>query len=452
MERLTGKSQVLSWAIYDFANTIYSMNIITMYFAQWVIVDNLKEDIWYSAAYALSMLLVALSMPVLGAISDSHGKRKPFLLTLTLGCVAGTLFIGVVSNNVAQVDLRVHLALILFVITNFSYEGGLVFYNALLPQVSTPKNIGRVSGLGVALGYMGAIVGLLLVKPFVEGHLFGLKIPLVSQAGREKAFIPTALFFLLFSLPIFLWVREKVEPTQARLRIGIRHAFRRVWEGLTRTKKYPGVLRFLIADYFFEDAIATVIIFMAVYAQVVMGMGDEVKIWFFILSTTSAVVGSFLAGMVTDRIGPKKTLFWVVLGWIVCLLVVMFTFDRTIFWIVGSCIGIFLGSTWTASRPLLTSLVPKEMVGEFFGLYSLSGRAAAIIGPLLWGGAVLYFRQDNFLVIKILAFLESIGVSLSIELLRTIQYRFAVAVMVLVMILGLFIFIKVPDRFERKTS
>ncbi len=452
MQTLPGKSQVLSWALYDFANTIYSMNILTMYFAQWVIVDNLKEDIWYGAAYALSMLLVALSMPVLGAISDSHGKRKPFLLTLTLGCVAGTLFIGVVSNNVARVDLRVYLALILFVMTNFSYEGGLVFYNALLPQVSTPKNIGRVSGLGVALGYMGAIVGLLLVKPFVDGHLFGLQIPLVSQAGREKAFIPTALFFLLFSLPIFVWVREKVEPTQARLRIGVSHAFRRVWEALTRTKKYPGVLRFLIADYFFEDAIATVIIFMAVYAQVVMGMGDEVKIWFFIVSTTSAVAGSFLAGIAADRIGPKKTLFWVVLGWIVCLSVVMVTFDHTIFWIVGSCIGIFLGSTWTASRPLLTSLVPKEMVGEFFGLYSLSGRAAAIIGPLLWGGAVLYFKQDNFLVIKILAFLESMGVILSIELLRTIQYRFAVAVLVLVMILGLVIFLKVPDKFERKTS
>jgi len=452
MQKLTGKSQVYSWAVYDFANTIYSMNIITMYFAQWVIVDNHKEDIWYSVSYALSMLLVALSMPVLGAISDSCGKRKPFLLTLTLGCVVGTLLIGLVSNNVAQADLRVYLALILFVITNFSYEGGLVFYNALLPQVSTPKNIGKVSGLGVALGYVGAIVGLLLVKPFVEGHLFGMKIPLVSAAGREKAFIPTAIFFLLFSLPLFLRVREKIEPKKDQLRMGIRNAFKRVWEGLTRTKKYPGVLRFLIADYFFEDAIATVIIFMAVYAQVVMGMGDEVKIWFFIVSTTSAVVGSFLAGFFTDWIGPKKTLFWVVLGWIISLSVVMFTFDHTIFWVIGSFVGIFLGSTWTASRPLLTSLVPREMVGEFFGLYSLSGRAAAIIGPLLWGGAVLYFKQDNLLVRKAVSFLESAGVTFPAQVLETIQYRVAIGVLISVMILGLIIFVKVPDRFKGKTS
>lgn len=452
MEKEIKKSQIYSWATYDFANTIYSMNIITMYFAQWVIVDNHKEDIWYSVSYALSMLLVALSMPVLGAISDSYGKRKPFLLTLTLGCVAGTLLIGLVSNNVAQVDLRIYLALILFIITNFCYEGGLVFYNALLPQVSTPKNIGKVSGLGVALGYVGAIVGLLLVKPFVEGHLFGMEIPLVSEAGREKAFIPTAVFFLLFSLPLFLRVREKIEPKKDQLRMGIRNAFRRVWEGLIQTKKYPGVLRFLIADYFFEDAIATVIIFMAVYAQVVMGMGDEIKIWFFIVSTTSAVVGSFLAGFFTDWIGPKKTLFWVVLGWIISLSVVMFTFNQTIFWIIGSFIGIFLGSTWTASRPLLTSLVPREMVGEFFGLYSLSGRTAAIIGPLLWGGAVLYFKQDNLLVKRAVSFLESAGVTFSAQVLETIQYRFAIGVLIFLMILGLIIFVKVPDRFKRKTS
>ena len=450
MEKSPKKMEVFGWGIYDFANTIYSMNIITMYFAQWVIVDNQKEDIWYSISYALSMLLVALIMPVMGAISDSSGRRKPYLLMLTLGCVVGTFFIGVISNNVAQVDLRVYLALIFFVITNFCYEGGLVFYNSLLPKVSTPQNIGKVSGLGVALGYTGAIVGLLLVKPFVEGNLFGMKLPLVSGPGREKAFIPTAIFFVFFSLPIFLWVKEKMQPTSVRIKTGVKQAFKRVWEGLTKTKKYPGVVRFLIADYFFEDAIATVIIFMAVYAQLVMGMGDEVKVWFFIISTTSAVVGSFLSGILTDLIGPKKTLFFVVIGWIISLSIVMFTSDQTIFWIIGSCVGIFLGSTWTASRPLLTSLVPKDMVGEFFGLYSLSGRAAAIIGPLLWGGAVLYFKKDNFLVKKALFFLESTGMRFTPEVLNTIQYRFAVGVLVLVMILGLIIFIKVPDKFKRK--
>jgi UMF1 family MFS transporter len=443
-----------SWAFYDFANTIFSMNIVTMYFAQWIIVDNKKEDIYYSTSYALSMFLVAITMPVLGAISDVKGKRKPFLLTLTLGCIFSTILIGVISNNVVDINTKIFLALAFFVVANFCYEGGLVFYNALLPEVSAKDNIGKVSGLGVSLGYVGAIVGLLLIKPFVDGNLFGMKIPFTNDGGREKAFIPTALFFLLFSFPLFLWVKEKVResfdklkiPPEAGEKVKIKMAFLRVWEGISNTQKYPGVLRFLIANFFLADAIATVSIFMAVYAQLVMGFPDSVKIWFFIVSTTSAVIGSFLCGYVTDFIGPKKTLFFVIIGWILSLSIVMFIADKTIFWIMGSLVGIFLGSTWTASRPLLTSLAPKEVLGQFFGLYSLSGKAAAILGPILWGGMTLYFKADKVIVQNVISFLRNLGVTFTDQVISTIQYRFAVGALVLMMILGLIIFIKVPDR------
>jgi UMF1 family MFS transporter len=443
------KLAVFSWGLYDFANTIFSMNIITMYFAQWLIVDNHKEDIWYSVGYSFSMLLVALIMPVLGAISDQHQKRKPYLLFLTLGCVVGTLCVGVVSNLSPHLDIRIYLALLFFVIANFCYEGGLVFYNSLLPEVSTPQNIGRVSGIGVALGYVGAIIGLLLVKPFVQGTLFNMKLPTILAGGREKAFIPTAIFFLIFGLPIFFWVKEKHLLLEKK-KTEIKKAIKNVWEGISQTKKYPGVLRFLIADYFFEDAIATVIIFMAVYAQVVMGMGDEVKIWFFIIATTFAVVGSFLCGYVSDWLGPKKTLSLVVLGWIFSLMAMIFTQNQTVFWVIGILVGIFLGSTWTTARPLLTTLSPQEKLGQFFGLYALSGRTAAIIGPLIWGGAVLYLKKDSWVAQKTIALLASWGISLSVHETATIQYRFAILSLVLVMILGWVIFRKVPDLHKAK--
>ncbi len=437
------KIEVLSWGIYDFANTIFSMNVITMYFAQWVIVDNQIEDIWYSIAYALSMLLVALTMPVLGAVSDSRGKRKPYLLILTLGCILGTFLIGAVSTRIPNLDIRIFSALFFFVLANYCFEGGLVFYNALLPEVSTPQNIGKISGFGVALGYVGAIVGLLLVKPFVTGNFFGLQF---GSGGRDKAFIPTAIFFLLFSLPIFILVKERIKSPAESKKIKVKEAFEKVREGIVNTKKYPGVLRFLIADYFFEDAIATVIIFMAVYAQVVMNMGDEVKMIFFWIATSFAVLGSFLSGLISDRIGPKKTLFFVVLGWILSLCVIMLTTHPVYFWIMGPIVGICLGSTWTTSRPLLTTLAPRETLGQFFGLYALSGRAAAIIGPLLWGGTVLYLKKDNPLVNGIIGFLEKMGVNLSGQVLNTVQYRFGILVLVFMMILGLLIFIKVPDK------
>jgi UMF1 family MFS transporter len=440
---LQKRIEVLSWAVYDFANTIFSMNVITMYFAQWVIIDNHKEDIFYSVTYALSMLLVALTMPVLGAVSDNRGKRKPYLLILTLGCILGTFLIGGVSTAIADINFKIFSALFFFLLANFCFEGGLVFYNALLPEVSSPKNIGKVSGFGVALGYLGAIVGLLLVKPFVTGSFFGIQF---SSGGRDKAFIPTAIFFLLFSLPTFIFVKEKANLVKDENKVRIKKAFKKVWDGIVNTRKYPGVLRFLIADYFFEDAIATVIIFMAVYAQVVMNMGDEVKIYFFWFATTFAVIGSFLSGLISDRIGSKKTLFVVVVGWILSLSVIIFTTRPIYFWITGSFIGIFLGSTWTTSRPLLTTLVPKKMLGQFFGLYSLSGRAAAIIGPLLWGGTVLYFRKDNIMVKGVINALSNFGINFSEQVLNTIQYRFAILILILLMLVGLIIFIKVPDK------
>jgi UMF1 family MFS transporter len=443
------KKGILGWAIYDFANTIFSMNIVTMYFAQWIVVDNKVEDIYYSISYSTSMLLVALTMPALGAVSDARGKRMPFLLTLTLLCVMATGALGIIGNASADLGIRVLVALVLFAAANYCYEGGLVFYNALLPEVSTPETVGKVSGWGVGLGYVGAIAGLLLVKPFVDGRLFGLNLGF-SHGGRQDAFIPTAVFFLLFSLPTFFWIKEKLPEIHSKIKIG--EAFRRVWEGISQTRRFPGVLRFLVAYHFFSDAIATVSIFMAVYAQVVMGFPDSVKLWFFVVATTFAVLGSFLCGFLTDSIGPKKTLVFTVLGWIVSLLVITLSTNQTVFWIMGPVIGICLGATWTASRPLLVELVPRETLGQFFGLYALAGKVAAVIGPLVWGATVLYLKADNPLVRKLLAFLTGAGLKLSPDSLSTIQYRLAIVALILMMAVGLVILLRVPDRFRRNAG
>jgi len=443
------KKTVLGWAIYDFANTIFSMNIVTMYFAQWIVVDNKVEDVYYSISYSASMLLVALTIPALGAVSDAKGKRMPYLVVLTILCVLATAALGITGNAVGDAGIRVLVALIMFALANYCYEGGLVFYNALLPDVSTPESMGKVSGWGVALGYVGAIAGLLLVKPFVDGRLFGLELPF-SQGGRQDAFIPTAIFFLLFSVPTFFWVRERLPEIRSKIRIG--EAFRRVWEGISNTRKFPGVLRFLVAYYFFSDAIATVTIFMAVYAQVVMGFPDAVKMWFFMVATTFAVLGSFLCGYVTDWIGPKRTLAFTVLGWILSLVVISLSADQTVFWIMGPVIGICLGSTWTASRPLLAGLVTRETLGQFFGLYALAGKVAAVVGPLLWGVTVLYFKAENPLVRKLLSLCSGLGLNLSAGSVSTIQYRLAILVLVSMMAVGLLILLGVPDRFGRKVS
>jgi UMF1 family MFS transporter len=433
--------QVWGWAIYDFANTIFSMNILTLYFACWLIIDNGIEDIWYSLIFSFSMFLSAISMPILGVVSDAIGRKKSFLILFTLGCVLATFLLGIVAKLDLAFGWKMFLALAVFAVANYCFQGGLVFYNALLPSVSAPNRIGQVSGLGVSLGYFGAIAGMFLVLPFVQG-----KVPFFSLPGKQQAFIPTAIFLLLFSLPTFLWVKRDLPLRNVSPRII--EALKSLWQDLKDTKRYPGVLRFLISDFMFEDAIATAILFMAVYTQAVMGFDEQDKTFLFAVSTTFAALGSLGCGWFTDKVGPKRTLSLVVWGWILCLVAVSLTSTRWLFWILASLVGIFLGSTWTASRPLLAGLVPKEKMGQFFGLYSLSGRAAAIIGPLIWGLVVLSFKQDSALVDGFGSLAGKLGIGFSEQTLQTIEYRFAVLALALLMLVGWIFYRKVPDRFR----
>ncbi len=418
----------MGWVIYDFANTIFSMNVVSLYFSLWITVDNGREEILVSLANSASMLLVALSMPILGVISDRYRRRMPFLLGLTLTCVAFTSLISICGWAISSTGWRVALALGLFVGANYSYQGGLVFYNALLPQISPPKRMGRISGYGTAMGYLGAIVGLALVMPFDTGSLLGWEIPFISGGGRVATFLPTGVFFLLFSAPTFLLIREEGEKSPLS-GINLKEIWRKVWEGISDTRRYPGVLRFLISKYLYEDAIATVIIFMGVFGNRVMGFSDSILVPFLMVSTTTAVIGSLIFGYLTDRIGPKKTLCWVLVGWILCLGGLVISSSPTLFWIIGSLVGTFLGGTWASSRPLLVSLVPEDMLGEFFGLYSLSGKLAAIAGPLIWGGVVLLFRPWGI-----------------------VKYKVAVVSLVLMVTSGLVVLLGVPGSEKGKLA
>ena len=415
--------RVFSWAFYDFANTIYSMNVVSLYFSLWITVDNGRGDILVSAANSISMALVALTMPLLGALSDQIRRRMPFLMGLTAGCILFTALIGLIGGSGMGAGVRVWSALLFFTLANYAYQGGLVFYNALLPEVSTPATMGRISGYGVALGYLGAIVGLILVMPFNQGSVLGLEIPFIAGGGRVATFVPTALFFLLFSLPIFLFVREKASRPSSRSRADWKEGFRRVWSFFVHHRRYPGVARFLVAKFFYENGISAVIIFMAVYAVKVMGFGDEQVMHFLLVSTTAAVAGSALCGQLVDRWGPRRTLLAVLLGWSLALSLVLITGNRIVFWAAGSLIGIFMGGTWTASRPLMVSLVPEEMLGEFFGLYAFSGKAAAIFGPLVWGLVVASF--------------SGLGI---------LKYKLAVGSLLLLILIGLLILRSVPKR------
>ncbi|HEX9974218.1 MAG TPA: MFS transporter [bacterium] len=414
----------ISWIIYDFANTIYSMNVVTMYFSTWIVVDLALGDQYVSIPNSISMLFVAITMPILGEISDRFHRKMPLLIVYTLACIFFTAMIGVAGYTISNQKMMITYVIIAFIFANYSYQGGLVFYNAMLPVVSSERSMGRVSGYGVALGYLGSILGLILVLPFVEGSIYGLKIPFIQGGGSVASFIPTAVLFLIFTLPTFFFVKDPpVSSGKVRQKIAIKTSFQKVWDGISNTRKYPGVARFLIAKFFYEEAIETVIIFMAVYAQKVMEFTKGETTQFFIAIIPSAIVGSAVFGILTDHFGPKKTLTMVLAGWIICLSIIVITMKTWVFWLVGALVGVFMGSTWTSARPLLISLVPKEMLGEFFGLYSLSGKFAAIFGPLVWAAAVNIFASYG----------------------NVVKYKAAIFALNLFIVVGLVLLQRVPD-------
>jgi UMF1 family MFS transporter len=413
-ERAPGRERA-SWALYDFANTIFSMNVATLYFSVWLIADLHASNTVYAVGNGVSSILVVLSVPVLGAVSDARRRRKPWVVGFTIAsCVACAAIgiLGQLSLPIAGAETIDGTALpaawhptigtfgwvlAAFVVANYTYQAAQPFYNAMLPDLVPPEERGRLSGIGTAVGYVGTIVGLLLIFPFFSGAVpllgalpattvSGLRtiVPFSAHAGRVSTFVPTAMLFLLFSLPLFLFCHDH-HPRRERVPIAWRAAFADVGHTLRDAKRYPGTLAFIVASFLYQDAIGTIVSFMAIYAVKAMGFQQGSETTLFLVLTIPAIFGSYAAGRLVDRFGARRTLFATIVAWIALLIAMVLVPTQNAFWIVGLGIGLIFGGVPTAERPLLLSLVPEMEAGRFFSLMLLSARAAAIAGPLVWG-------------------------------------------------------------------
>ena len=264
---------IASWAFYDFANTIFSMNVISLYFALWVIIDHGGQDILYSGALSISMIAVAVSAPIFGVISDQTGRRRLPLAFLTIISVFATVFIGQTS--------QLWVGILLLIIANYCYQLALVFYNGMLPNVARRSSVGIVSGYGVSLGYLGSIVGLLIVEPFV------------TNGGRSAAFLPTGILFLIFAIPCFLFVKD---ANQNIFLINMGKAFSTLKKTITNTSDNKILLNFFVVHFLVLDVVNTIIAFMSVYANKVIGLNDKQITSFLIFSTVFAMMGSLIIG------------------------------------------------------------------------------------------------------------------------------------------------------------
>ena len=392
---------VWSWALYDWANSAFTTLVVTFvystYFTKAMAPDEVTGTAWWSRAVAVSALLTSLLSPVLGAAADRAGARKPFLAATTALCILATALLAFVSPGGPNTAL---LALALFVAADVAFETGYVFYNAFLPFIAPPERLGRVSGYGWGLGYVGGLVCLALalvgfIRP--EAPWFGLS----KDAAVRATNLLVAAWYLTFALPLFLWVPER---RAGRVRLDVRGAFAELARTGRDIKRYGEVVKFLIARLVYNDGLVTVFAFGGIYAAGTFGMPLSEVILFGIALNVTAGLGAAAFGALDDRLGGKTTIMVTLLGLALATLGAVLAPTKTWLWAAGLLLGVFVGPNQAASRSLLARLVPQHRQSEFFGFFQFSGKATSFLGPILLGTAAAVFRSQRAGVATVLAF------------------------------------------------
>ncbi len=376
------KRIVGSWCLYDFANSAFTTLVVTFiygtFFTKFIAVNENVGTTQWSQAVSLTAILVALLSPILGAIADRGGYRKRFLFIATSVCIAATFALYLPGKG------DILLALAIFVIANLAYEMSGVFYNAFLPDIAPHSSIGKISGYGWALGYFGGLICMILALfLFVQdGSLFQLD--RASGANIRMTNILVAVWFLIFAIPLFLFVPTS-KPTHPDAANPVTSAFKQLKETFGELKRYRQIFRLLIARLVYNDGLVTIFAFGGIYAAGEFGFTTSEVLYFGIALNITAMIGSFLFGFADDRVGGKITIIVSLIGLMLATGLAVFTTSKTVFWISGLLLGIFVGPNQSASRSLMGRFVPDDKENEFFGFFAFSGKATAFLGPFLLG-------------------------------------------------------------------
>ncbi len=395
----------ISWAIYDWANSAFPTVIITFvfaaYFTKAVAADPVSATGDWGAVMAISALAVAIVGPVLGAVADHGGVRKPWLMAFTYICAIATGLLWFVEPDSGWVLY----ALVLVGLANFAFEMGVVFYNSMLPALAPKKIMGRISGWAWGLGYAGGLSCLALaLVAFVQTDTPWFGIPKDDALNIRATTLLVSAWLIVFSLPIFLFTPDK--PSSG---IGFGTAVRRgvgtLYQTLKNIKQHATVGKYLLARMIYTDGINTLFAFGGIYAVGTFGMDFSELIMFGIAINVTAGIGAAVFGWVDDFIGPKKTVLIAICGLCILGTALLFIESKTMFWVFAVPLGIFVGPAQAASRTYMANLVPEKMEAEMFGLYALSGKATAFMGPALLGWLSVTFDSQRAGMASIIVFL-----------------------------------------------
>lgn len=365
-ESRPARASTAAWVVYDLANTIFALGVGSRYFSVWLIEERGGPDWYLSLATIAAMVVVIVAGPWLGTITDHVGRRRPYLVWTTVVAVVATALLA--TGDVA-------VSLVVYAVGTVGFHLGTVVYDAMLPDVSTPETQGRVSGLGVAVGYGGSLLAL------------GIGAYVLPKAGYAAVFRWLAVAFAVFAMPAFLWIRERPRPRRPGRPPTILESPALLVDAWRQASHYPGVVRFLGARFLYTDAINTVFLFNAVFVKLEMGFTDRQTDLVALAGVFAAAIGAYAAGRGVDRFGPKPVLGAALYSMFVAIAAgvsAALLGIPALGWLVGVAGGLGVGAVWASDRVFMTHLSPPELLGEFFGLYAAVGRFATVLGPIVW--------------------------------------------------------------------
>ena len=383
--------------MFDFANSGYTTVVITAIFNAYFVLVVANNESWatfaWTASLAASYALIILTAPLVGAYADAYAVKKPLLAISTLGCIVFTALLYFVGKG------DIGLAVILIIATNYFFGSGENLIAAFLPELAKNQALGKVSGWGWGLGYLGGIFSLGSCLAYITwaktlNHEPDQYVPVTM--------VITAVIFAVASLPTFIYLKERAIPQPHFYGDKvIQESFLRLRSTLANVRQYQDLVRFLICLVFYQAGIQTVIALAAIYAQQVMGFDTQETILMIFLVNFTAALGAFAFGHIQDKLGHLVTIAITLAGWIVMVIIAWLAEDRTTFWIAANLAGLCLGASQSAGRALIGLFSPVSRRAEFFGLWGLAVKLSSILGPLTYGSVSWITDGDHRLAMLI---------------------------------------------------
>jgi len=409
--QISTRRERVAWYLYDFGNSAYAavvlLAIYSAYFKGEVVGGAQGSRLW-GYAVGIAMLVVALASPVLGTIADFSGSKKGFLFFFTaLCCVFTALLFFVGPGDMLS-------GMLFFILAEIGYRSAQVFYNALLPEIATDEDMGRVSGNGWAIGSAGGILCLVIVLALIM---------LVKGEGVVHfAFLITAVYFAVSAAPIFLWIRERARPQQ--LPPGENYltmAFKRLAKTFRSVRVYREYIKFMLAFLIYNDGIIMALDFAAILGAVLFGMEQQQLIILMIVVQVTSIAGAYLFGLAADHVNPKQSLSVALVLMIAAAIWMYFNYSLVGFYLIGGLAGFALTGVQSVSRATVGLFAPRGQSAEFYGFFAIAGRTSSFIGPAIYGmlayRAALWFQGkglatlaaeqegQRFAILSIVAFL-----------------------------------------------